>query len=362
MKASGLIESGIRSSQSGNAVMQRIRNSIALQQREKTQEKNPPGIPLVMADVEEGFIIFDQHGCMESMNAEVERIFGYMVSEVLPENLTLLFSTADHEWLNKGTLHFLRTWEAQGKGVGYQLRGRRKDGSTFPLQLTIHHIFLAHRFWYVAVIRMPTSQVQTVAGQTTTQDLLHEVANVSTERNSILNCLQKICEGLEWEAGRFWHVDNTLKILRCDEIWHAPWANLETFATLEVGIFQFRTDTGFLGRVCESGLPQWTDDTVEYSTCLSASQAAGEVFHTRFGFPVKVGREVIGIIEFLSGCEIRPPDTHEFAMLTAACGLMAQFIAGNHMECIRQRLEMRNAEIAKTESPLDGSLRHFARL
>ena len=85
----------------------------------------------------DGMIVIDAGGTVLLYNAACERMFGYRAGEVLGRNVKLLMTRADREAHDTYIATYLRTGRAQVIGVGRDVRGRRKDGSTVPIRLSL---------------------------------------------------------------------------------------------------------------------------------------------------------------------------------------------------------------------------------
>jgi PAS domain S-box-containing protein len=85
----------------------------------------------------DGFILIDATARILLFNPACEKLFGYRAEEVMNKNVKLLmppqYSLQHDDYVN----NFLRTNERKIIGIGREVVGRRKDGSTFPIDLSV---------------------------------------------------------------------------------------------------------------------------------------------------------------------------------------------------------------------------------
>lgn len=117
--------------------------------------------------------------------------------------------------------------------------------------------------------------------------------------------LQAICESLGWEWSALWTPAPRENLLRCRATWHGAHARFAEFEQVSRST-AFAPGVGLPGRVWSSGQPAWIVDVVKDSNFPRAPWAEKAGLHGSFAFPIRLGGEILGIMEFFSR-EIRPP-------------------------------------------------------
>jgi two-component system sensor kinase FixL len=85
----------------------------------------------------DGIIVIDANGLIKAFNPAAERLFGYSADEVIEQNVKLLMPSPDREKHDRYLQNYLTTKVPRIIGTGREVRGQRKDGSTFPLHLSV---------------------------------------------------------------------------------------------------------------------------------------------------------------------------------------------------------------------------------
>jgi len=142
------------------------------------------------------------------------------------------------------------------------------------------------------------------------------LAESTTLGEATRRILQALGEALGWEHAAVWYVDGTANLLRCIETWST--AATPQFAEFDALSRQttFAPGIGLPGRVWSSGQPAWLPDVVHDSNFPRIEVAARVGLHASFGFPIVLGSETLGVMEFFSR-ETRQPDEDLLKMLAS---------------------------------------------
>ena len=101
----------------------------------------------------DGIVTINDAGIVESFNPAAEHIFGYAAEEVLGNNVRMLMPEPYHSEHDGYLERFLRTREPHVIGIGREVVGRCKDGSTFPMDLAVGETELGSRRLFTGIIR-----------------------------------------------------------------------------------------------------------------------------------------------------------------------------------------------------------------
>ena len=91
----------------------------------------------IVATAVDGMVVIDEQGMIQSFNPAAERLFGYGADEVIGRNVTVLMPERDRAVHDGYIWNYRRGADRNVIGRGRELKGCRKDGSTFPLELSV---------------------------------------------------------------------------------------------------------------------------------------------------------------------------------------------------------------------------------
>jgi two-component system CheB/CheR fusion protein len=101
----------------------------------------------------EGIITIDERGIIESFNRASETIFGYSAAEVIGKNVSVLMA-APHRERHDGYLeNYKHTGHARIIGIGRETFARKKDGTLFPMDLSVSEVRLSDRRIFTGFVR-----------------------------------------------------------------------------------------------------------------------------------------------------------------------------------------------------------------
>jgi two-component system sensor kinase FixL len=91
----------------------------------------------LIATAVDGIMIIDDSGRIRVYSDSCERMFGYRADEVIGENVKMLMPSPYHDQHDGYIARYLKTGEKRIIGIGREVVGKRSDGSTFPVHLSV---------------------------------------------------------------------------------------------------------------------------------------------------------------------------------------------------------------------------------
>ncbi|MDD4928356.1 MAG: CHASE domain-containing protein [Gallionella sp.] len=131
-----------------------------IRKNEQKLRDSEASLAAILDNVLDGIITINELGIVESFNKSAENIFGYAAVDVIGNNISMLMPEPYHTE-HDGYLHnYLSTGIRKIIGIGRQVEGLRRDGSTFPLELSVSRMQLGSRLLFTGVVRDVTERVR----------------------------------------------------------------------------------------------------------------------------------------------------------------------------------------------------------
>lgn len=117
----------------------------------------------ILDTVPEAMIVIDEMGAIHSFSTAAERLFGYASDEILGLNVRLLMPEPMHGEHDHYLARYRITGERRIIGRNRVVTGRRRDGTTFPMELAIGEMRSGERVFFTAFINDLTERQRTEA-------------------------------------------------------------------------------------------------------------------------------------------------------------------------------------------------------
>ncbi|CAN7791927.1 PAS domain S-box protein [Caballeronia sp. LjRoot34] len=129
----------------------------------------------------DAIITIDETGLMERVNPRAERLFGYTSAEMIGKNISMLMPAPYHDMHDGYLARYRQTGEKKIIGVGREVVGLRKDGTTFPMDLAVAEMHLGQRRMFTGVVRDITERK---SAEEQRLRLLQEISSANEELTS----------------------------------------------------------------------------------------------------------------------------------------------------------------------------------
>jgi two-component system sensor kinase FixL len=101
----------------------------------------------------EGIVTIDERGIIDSVNPATERIFGYTAAELVGRNISMLMPEPYRSGHDGYLKAYLQTGQRKIIGIGREVVGLRKNGTVFPMDLSVSEVRLGERRLFTGMIR-----------------------------------------------------------------------------------------------------------------------------------------------------------------------------------------------------------------
>ncbi|MFK8067009.1 MAG: PAS domain S-box protein [Gammaproteobacteria bacterium] len=136
------------------AAEERLKQSLTdLQHSNAMSEEREGRLQAVLDGTVDGIITIDERGTIANYNKACVGIFGYQADEVIGQNVKVLMPEPYHGEHDGYLKSYRDTQDKKIIGIGREVQGQRKDGSTFPLDLSVSEIDVHGKKMFSGIVR-----------------------------------------------------------------------------------------------------------------------------------------------------------------------------------------------------------------
>jgi two-component system, LuxR family, sensor kinase FixL len=107
----------------------------------------------------DAILVIDHRGRIEAFNTAAQRLFGYTVEEVLGRNVNMLMPEPYHTEHDAYMARYLATGEKRIIGIGRQVTALRKNGTSFPVHLSVGEMTIDGETKFTGILHDLTTRV-----------------------------------------------------------------------------------------------------------------------------------------------------------------------------------------------------------
>lgn len=115
-------------------------NRVVIEQSRAAERESAARMRAYFASAAEGLIVVDAHGRIVDANAKAEEMFGYGELELIGKTIEMLVPERLREKHGGERREYMTAPHSRPMGFGRDPMGRRKDGSEFPIEVSLSHL------------------------------------------------------------------------------------------------------------------------------------------------------------------------------------------------------------------------------
>lgn len=289
----------------------------------------------------DGIITIDDEGRIRDFNPAAERMFGRTRADAVGQEVAeLIIPPRFRDSHRRGFAHFLATGQGQVLNTRTDLTALRADGTEFPVEAAVTRISASDPPLFTGYIRDVTEVRRNEQRRAVRYAVTSALANADSIHDATSTILRALCETLGWQVGELWLVDRDAGLLRLLDAWTMEHDSHTEFMAVS-RTWTFPQGVGLPGNVWATEEAVWLPDLAAASTFTRGERAARAGLHAVLAVPVRLDREILGVMQFIAST-IESPDGPLLDLLTTAGNQIGQFIG-------RKRAEEERAELLVRE-------------
>jgi len=127
---------------------QQVTNLLQKEVAEQTKR-----LSAVIDNIVDGIITINERGIIETFNPAAQKIFGYREKEIIGQNVQILMPQPYRTKYDGYLDNYIKTGKKKVIGIGTEVIGQRKDGSTFPMEIGINELIVDNERHFVGITR-----------------------------------------------------------------------------------------------------------------------------------------------------------------------------------------------------------------
>jgi len=164
----------------GVSEAQRVKHSGERRRAQAELRESNERLRAILETAVEGIITINERGNIESFNPSAEKIFGYPAREIIGQNVKQLMPTPYRQEHDGYLANYRHGGQAKIIGIGREVTGQRKDGTTFPMDLSVSEVHMTNRRLFTGFVRDISER------KAAEKALLHYAALVESSDDAII--------------------------------------------------------------------------------------------------------------------------------------------------------------------------------
>lgn len=190
-------------------------------------------------------------------------------------------------------------------------------------------------------------------------DISKTLAESETLEEALNRILENICNGINWNFGLLWLIDEKSKAIKPGYLWSDNKSDLKKYTRSQKDITEYSVNDGIRGRVLKEGRSVWSKD-ISIDKWFGKNELYSAIgWKSGMGIPISNGKNTIAIIECLNKKNIEEQQ-ELFDVLESAGRQIGNFMERKRVEEIlkisyqdlEEKVNLRTQELANTLSDL----------
>lgn len=286
-------------------------------------------------------VIVDANGSITHFNPQAEKMFGYAREEILGRRVEVLLPARLHKQHEAHRLKYLENPVPRLMGAGLDLLALKKDGTEFPVDISLSPLEQKDKKHIIAIIRDITDRRRNEKTGKLLQDTLLSIGEAEDFHAALYAVLEKIIDFTQWAYAEAWLVSADGKHLESSDVFYSMEKRHHDLYEKSRG-FAFERGEGLPGKTWETQKFRWTDDVSTECTFVRAELAKQHGLKAGVGIPVISGKNTAAVLSFYH-YELKKEDI-EFIRLVSA--VAEQLGLSLHRKQLEDELERKTDELS----------------
>ncbi len=162
----------------------------------------------------DAILTIDTQGRVDRINPAAQRLFGYSEAEVTGRNVSMLMPNPDRERHDGYLKHYLETGQKKIIGIGREVTGKRKDGSVFPMDLSVAETQVGGLRMFTGIVRDVTERHEAIKAMRREFRALEEKRQAEAKFRKLVEQVQAIIYIVDpKEPDRLMYISPQIKML-----------------------------------------------------------------------------------------------------------------------------------------------------
>ncbi len=292
---------------------------------------NEEGYRAMFENAGVGITRVDLNGVLVDVNQKFCNMLGYTREELFGMALSTVTHPDDY---GQGARFRSQLTQGTARSATGEKRFLRKDGVIIWARRTMSIVRddADNPQYVISIVEDITERKQVEQRQAIEDAITLLLADARSIAEALPRVIQIMCESLGYAYGARWVFDSKESVLRSIESWCAADPAVEEFRRMSTSRVETHGKPGGLNRkVWATIAPVWIADVAQEATLARRDAALRAGLHSAFGFPILVGGEFYGVMEFF-GREVRPRDERVLEIARTVSTQIGQFIGRKQAE------------------------------